>query len=207
MGTAEKNHDQLIVIGTHARSGVPRAFLGSTTEGVLRSGTTPVLAVRAGMSATPDTALLRKLLVAVDDSDPADAAVALAAKLSHTLGSTCVLCSVFDSRETYDKALTYGYDPSTFLHELRAQAQKAVEGARTRGAFAPGTTSEAIVEDEPAAGIIAAAERNGADAIVMGSHGRRGLRRLFLGSVAEAVVRRSPIPVLVVRSAPPPNAS
>ena len=205
--TAERNHDELIVIGTHARTGVPRAFLGSTTDGVLRSGSTPVLAVRSGMSVAPETALLRKLLVAVDDSDPADAAVALAEHLNRTLGSTCVLCSVFDSRETYDKALTYGYDPSTFLHELRAHAQSAVDAARIRGAFAPGSASEAIVEDEPAAGIIAAAERSGADAIVMGSHGRRGLRRLFLGSVAEAVVRRSPIPVLIVRSAPSPNAS
>jgi nucleotide-binding universal stress UspA family protein len=203
VGTAERNGDQLIVMGAHARSGVPRAFLGSTTEGVLRSGTIPILTVRAGMSATPETALFRRVLVAVDDSDPADAAVALAASFSHKLGTACVLCAVFDSRDSYDKAMTYGYDPSPFLHELREHAHAVVERARTGGGFAAGTVTDAIIDDEPATGIIAAAERNGVDAIVMGSHGRRGLQRLFLGSVAEAVVRRSPVPVVMVRAASP----
>jgi nucleotide-binding universal stress UspA family protein len=198
--TAERNDDRLIVIGTHARSGVPRAFLGSTTEGVLRSGSLPVLTVRTAMTA-PAAPLFRKVLVAVDGSDPADAVVALAAGLSRTNGTACVLCSVFDARKTYDKAMIYGYDPSPFIHELRTHAHAVVERARTGGGFAAGTTTDAVVEDEPAAGIIAAAERGGADAVVIGSHGRRGLHRLFLGSVAEAVVRRSPVPVLVVRSA------
>lgn len=206
VGTAARNGDQLIVIGTHARNGVPRAFLGSTTDGILRSGTVPVMTVRAGMRA-PTTPPLRKVVVALDDSEPADAAAVLAASFSWELGTECVLCSVFDSRETYDKAMAYGYDPSPFLHDLRTHAHAVVERARTGIAFAADTTSEAIVEEEPAAGIIAAAERSGADAIVLGSHGRTGLHRLFLGSVAEAVVRHSPIPVIVVRSAITPHAS
>ena len=70
---AEKNGDQLIVLGTHARTGLPRTFLGSTTEGVLRMGVLPVLAVTATM--TPPTGTpFQKVLVAVDGSDPADAA-------------------------------------------------------------------------------------------------------------------------------------
>ena len=200
VAAAEQNGDELIVLGTHARSGLPRAFLGSTTEGVLRVAKHPVLAVRSGMPAPPSEGLFRKVLVAVDDSDPADAAVALAARLSQTLRSACVLCSVFDPSDAYDKAGTYGYDPTPLVDELRAHAQLVVDRARARGGFADGTASVAVVEDEPTQGIIAEAARVRADAIVIGSHGRRGLRRLVLGSVAEHVVRGSSVPVVVVRA-------
>lgn len=184
VSTAEKNGDELIVLGTHARSGLPRVFLGSTTEGVLAAGTTPILAVRNEMPLPNKDAFFSKVLVAVDDSDPADAAVAIAAKLSRTLRTNCVLCSVFDAAN--DEAL--------------AQAQHVVERARARGGFAEGRTIGTTVPGDPVDGIIEEASRIGADAIVIGSHGRRGLERLMLGSVAEHVVRRSLVPVLVVRS-------
>ena len=59
-------------------------------------------------------------------------------------------------------------------------------------------TTETTV-DRPARGIVAFADENDIDAIVMGSHGRDGVSRILLGSVAETVVRRSPVPVTVVR--------
>jgi nucleotide-binding universal stress UspA family protein len=199
LATAEKNGDQLIILGTHARAGLPRTFLGSTTEGVLRSGKLPVLAISAAMT-PPHEVLFRKVLVAIDESDPAGAAVALAAGLSRALGTLCVLCGVVDTRDLYGKAGTYGYDPAPLAAEMGAHAEDVVERARAHGGFAADSVSVAIVEAEPARGIIEEASRSGADAIVMGSHGRRGLQRLFLGSVAEHVLRNSPIPVLVVRS-------
>ena len=115
------------------------------------------------------------------------------------MGALCVLCNVVDTRDLYDKAATYGYDSTPLADQMRSRARDAFERAHLHGGFATNAVSEVIVEDEPAAGIIAEAVRIGADAIVMGSHGRRGLQRLFLGSVAEHVVRHSPIPVLVVR--------
>ncbi len=57
---------------------------------------------------------------------------------------------------------------------------------------------EVLPDDSVAHGILAAADRVGADMIVMGTHGRTGLSRLVLGSVAEAVLRRAAVPVLVV---------
>lgn len=200
VATAEQNHDELIVLGTHGRTGLSRAFMGSTTEGVLRSTSTPVLTVH-GDAVPPSDGHFRKILVAVDDSDPSDAAVALAANLVRTPRTVCVVCSVFDAGEAYGTAETYGYDPAKILEELRGHAQEAIDRAIAHGGFAAGTASGAIVEDKPAAGIVAEAVRQGADAIVIGSHGRRGLRRLFLGSVAEHVVRHSPVPVLVARTA------
>jgi nucleotide-binding universal stress UspA family protein len=173
--------------------------LGSTTEGVLRAATVPVLAVTAAMSEPPE-GLFATLLVAVDESDPADAAAATAARIAQALGSRCVLCNVVDTRALYDKALTYGYDPTAFAEEMRGHARGVVDRARAHGGFAPSASSTVVPEGEPAAGIIAAATEARADVIVMGSHGRRGLQRLFLGSVAEHVVRHSPVPVLVVRN-------
>ena len=193
-------HADLIVLGTHARSGLPRAFLGSTTEGVLRTSTIPVLAVTASMTPAQG-APFRKVLVAVDDSDPADAAVQLAARLSQTPEGSCVLCSAVDAQDLYEKAGAYGFDPTPIVEDLRTHARDVLERARDQGGFAPGTASTALVEDEPGRGIIVEAERVHADAIAIGSHGRRGLRRLFLGSVAEYVVRHSPIPVFVLRPA------
>ena len=196
---ADDAHDALIVLGTHGRSGLPRTFLGSTTEVVLRSTSTPVLAVHATM--TPPERLFSSLLVAVDDSDPADAAVKLAAALARSTNAKVTLCSAVDVEDVLEKAGTYGYDPNPFLDGMRDSAKDVVARGLAHGGFPAGTASSAIIDDEPARGIIAEAERRGADCIVIGSHGRRGLGRLFLGSVAENVLRHSPIPVLVVRSA------
>ena len=196
---AKANGDELVILGTHARSDVPHTFLGSTTEGVLRSGTFPVLVVTAAMT-PPSGLLFRDVLVAVDESDAADKAVTLAAGLSRTVGARCVLCNVADTRNLYAKALTYGYDPAEFVDQMRAHGRDVVERAREQAGFAADMADVTVVEDEPAPGIIAEAERSGAAAIVIGSHGRRGLQRFFLGSIAEHVVRHSPIPVVVVRA-------
>ena len=199
IGIAARNNDQLIVLGTHARTGLARTFLGSTTEGVLRSGTTPILAVRATME-PPKDQLFQRVLVAVDESDPADAAVALAAGLSHALGSQCLLCGVVDTGTTTERVPAYGYPLGLAADEMRAQIRDILDHACVHGGFAPGTVKVALLEGEPIVELLAEALRIGADLIVIGSHGRRGLQRLLLGSVAEYVVRRSPIPVLVVRS-------
>ena len=57
-----------------------------------------------------------------------------------------------------------------------------------------------VIDGSPADAILALAQEKGSDLIVVGTHGRRGLRRWFLGSVAEAIMRRSTVPVVVVRS-------
>jgi len=74
--------------------------------------------------------------------------------------------------------------------------------SRTEEALCAVSVHEAIEEGDAADAICHEAEKVGADAIVVGSHGRTGLRRLFLGSVSERVVRHAPCPVLVVPSPP-----
>jgi nucleotide-binding universal stress UspA family protein len=194
---AKQHGDRLIVMGTHGRKGLERALLGSTTDGVLREGTTPVLTVRADMPA-PAEAFFRKVLLAVDDSDPSDAAVALAAQLAYAAKTTVVICTVYDPADVFDSAANAGLDPTPLLDEERAEATTVAQRAYERGGFPKELTTIRVVEGEPAHGIITTARESAVEAIVMGSHGRRGLQRLLLGSVAEHVVRESPCPVLVV---------
>ncbi|MGR4064745.1 MAG: universal stress protein, partial [Vulcanimicrobiaceae bacterium] len=63
-----------------------------------------------------------------------------------------------------------------------------------------------VLGGDPSDAIAACVADVGADLIVIGSHGRSGLPRLFLGSVAEGVLRKSPVPVLVIREAPAPSS-
>ena len=70
------------------------------------------------------------------------------------------------------------------------EAERAVEGVGTE---------HHVLEGSPAREIVAYAERSGADLVVMGTHGRGGINRILIGSVAERVVRSSPVPVLTVR--------
>lgn len=164
-----------IVIGTHGKRGLERFFLGSTAEDVLRTTDVPTFVVRASKPHAP--AAFERILVALDGSEPSAAASAFALELSETDGSRLLLCHVTESGA-----------PSLPLDE-------AVREARSRGARAETVT----VEGSPVQQLLLAAERLEADAIAIGTHGRRGLSRLLPGSVAEGVVRRSPVPVVVVR--------
>ncbi|MEZ4265286.1 MAG: universal stress protein [Myxococcota bacterium] len=92
--------------------------------------------------------------------------------------------------------------PVAYLAEARAAARQRLETiAEALREANPGLVTSVEVRDgHPVDVILDAAEADGASRIIVGTHGRRGLRRLFLGSVAERVVRASPVPVLVVRS-------
>ena len=197
LSTTDADPFDLIIMGTHARTGVARTFLGSTTEGVLRSSRLPVLTIRSVDRAVAEP--FATALVAIDDSEPADAAAALAALLARTSGTRVLACHAIDSDRVLDNAaaVAYGFAPAKLVEDMRREAIATVEGALTRAALAEDTPI-VIVDGDPARAVIAAAEDRHATVIVAGTHGRRGLRRFVLGSVAENIVRASDIPVLVV---------
>jgi nucleotide-binding universal stress UspA family protein len=185
----------LVIMGTHARTGVARTFLGSTTEGVLRMSSIPVLTVRSAGRIQP--APFGTALVAVDDSEPADAALAVGTMLASTAGTHIVACHVLETAHLYNNAIAYGFDPGPLAEEMRSESSAILKRALARAALAP-DTPVAMVDGDAVEAVLAAADERHVDVIVVGTHGRRGLRRLILGSVAEHIVRSSPIPVLVV---------
>jgi nucleotide-binding universal stress UspA family protein len=89
-------------------------------------------------------------------------------------------------------------DPSGVVADQRERAETLFDNAETT-AGDDRTVERALLAGRPATEIVSYATENDIDGIVMGSHGRDGAARLLLGSVSETVVRRSPVPVTVVR--------
>lgn len=138
--------------------------------------------------------MVTNLLVPVDFSEHAERALAYAAELAEKLGATVHLVSAIGS-PTAEMAVTLTGD---MIDSLRADRERALAAIAARY---PGTIGRVLVEDgDPRDAILAASERVHADIIVMGTHGRRGLRRALLGSVAEAVVRYADVPVLTIHA-------
>lgn len=195
-----------IVMGTHGKSGLERMFLGSTAEGVLHLTTVPTFVVHQtgdasfAPAALPTVPEFGRILVAVDDSDPSDAAIAFALDLAAATQSRVLCCNAIEQGQFFDKAARYGYNPGPLLADLRGHASALIE-EKTRAAKERGlTVISIIVEGNAPDAILKAAADNDADLIVVGTHGRRGLQRLFIGSVAESIVRHSVLPVAVVRA-------
>ena len=136
------------------------------------------------------------MLVAVDGSPCADRALELALRLAKAESGTVTVCSVaytsvlYASPESVQRAFVA-------IHEkARRVVAEGVSIARMDGITAQGCT----LEGEPVHQIVGYAKRIKADAIVIGTHGRSGAKRLFMGSVAEGVLRTAPMPVLTVRT-------
>ena len=145
--------------------------------------------------------LFKTILVPVDGSEPSDAAVALAIRLARDQDAKLIFVHVCEVAKiaAMVSAPTVGVDPSYAIDAEREAGegalQRAGETAR-RGAIA----CEAIMEDGGSIDtILDVGRRNAVDLIVIGSHGRGGIPRALLGSVAEGLLRKSTVPVLVTR--------
>jgi nucleotide-binding universal stress UspA family protein len=145
------------------------------------------------------------ILVATDGSDLAGRALDHALGLAKDLGSQVTIVTVTEPAALvgggYGAVAGTAFDPIPELIEAQEEAAnrllaKAVEVAKAAGIDA----KTAYVNDSfPAEGIIGTADSVGADLIVMGSHGRRGLGRLLLGSQTSNVLAHTKVPVLVTR--------
>lgn len=140
----------------------------------------------------------RRICCPVDFSPVSRAALAEAVSLAASLAAELLLLHVRQAATSpggvpfMPPARGAPAGASTELQEWAAEAQRS----------APTTATE--LGGEPAAEIVRFVAELGCDLIVMGTHGRTGLRHLALGSVAEAVIRAAPCPVLIVRRPTPP---
>ena len=186
----------LIAMGTRARHGIER-FFGTATSGVLRSATMPVLVVPAECKG----GAFEHLLVGVDDSEPSDAAIALAIDYAHEAKADLTFCAIIDTETIVQRASTYGFDPAPIVGDANAGAERALVAAIAKVRHEHVRVHHTIFDSPNAVdGLLEAAEQGGSDAIVVGTHGRRGLRHMFLGSVAEGLARESDRPVLVAHA-------
>jgi nucleotide-binding universal stress UspA family protein len=142
-----------------------------------------------------------RILVPTDFSEGADAALAYAKTLAGCLGASLHLLHVFT--DPYGPAM---YMPEVYVPVPEQARERALEDARARLAERLDDEEQAyfrgsrtIVTGLTAKQIVTYAADHGITLIVMGTHGRRGVAHLLLGSVAEHVVRTAPCPVLTVR--------
>lgn len=182
-------------MGTHGRTGVERYLLGSVTEKVVRVADAPVLTVRAeddGLATYPYS----DILIPMDGSDQADAAIDVGINISSTYDARLHALSVVDTM-----AMGVEVRPAAIFELLDEAAHSAVEAVEDRASQASVSSVEkTVTHGHPYGEIHSYVDANDIDLIVMGTHGRSGLDRYLLGSVTEKIVRTSPVPVLTVRS-------
>ncbi|GAB7540575.1 universal stress protein [Cupriavidus sp. 8B] len=147
--------------------------------------------------------MYQRILLAVDGSRSSDLALSQAITVAKATGSEVMVLFVADDSDFFFSVGSY--DPSKLMEGILAAGRDALAAAATRLAQAgiPHTTK--ILEKPASPGqisttIVEEADRWSADLIAIGTHGRRGFRRLIMGSVSEGVVHKSNKPVLMVRS-------
>ena len=138
------------------------------------------------------------ILLPTDGSDASSAAIEHAASLAQVLGATVHVLSVADSRNRFESP-SGGIAPGVWRESELDRAETAVEAAAD--ALPDDVAVERVVQEGiPHSVITDYASDTDVDAIVMGTHGRTGIDHYLIGSVAERVVRSSPVPVMTVRA-------
>jgi len=143
--------------------------------------------------------MFNTILVAVDESEAAKEAGDLAVKLALEDHASVVLVNVLDVSKLITVA---GYDspyPAQTIDIMRQSAEQLLNDTRAACEAKGLKVVTAVGEGDAVDEIVRLADGHGAGLICIGTHGRQGLARLFVGSVAEGVLRRANVPVLVVR--------
>lgn len=197
---AKSSHVELIAMATHGRTGLQRWVYGSVADKVLSGAHLPVLLVRA-CEAPPACLPPTRILVPLDGSALAERALLPAEHWAKAFAAEIFLFRVWQPATYGHDGWTGGVAYAELDDAVRGAAEeylreKALEmegrGVRVRCATQLGAVADTILE---------AAEKHGVNLIVMSTHGRSGLGRWVMGSTADRVLRTSPIPVLLVRSA------
>ncbi len=205
IGAAKESRADLIVMATHGRGALSRAWLGSVADGVMRRAEVPVLFVRPeeGDAPTPhpredfDT-----VLVPLDGSELSESALAHATEFGQLFGSAYHLTRIV----SYPMEISSPYLPhtvqmnATVLANAKSDAahylEEHAERLRSRGLR---VTTSVIVDAQAGHGILSEAEAVGADLVAMATHGRKGVGRLLMGSSADKVLRGIHVPLLLYR--------
>jgi len=188
----------LIAMGTHGKTGLDRLRLGSVAESTVRQAPCPVLTV--GASVTPHTPVnprrlsISRLLVATDFSAASKAALRTAVELAKRLNARGVLVHAAEPSGSLQA------DPlrvdELSRRRCAGRLQKIISASQADEVI----TDKSVITGNPVEVILDQAKHEKADLIVIGTQGRRGMKRLMLGSVAEAVVRRATCPVFTVKT-------
>ncbi len=195
---AKMSRADLILMATQGRTGLAHLLMGSVTEAVLRTVPVPVLALRPGQGDRPLTAVQR-ILWATDLSRVSEGAWRYALTLGDLLAAQMVLLHVVRPADPAGAADHLVPPASGRMERYLAPLESELESRRQAVEALGLRARRKVVVGVPADVIVAEAEAEQADLVVVGTQGRTGLSHLLLGSVAEAVIRKAPCPVLAVK--------
>lgn len=195
---ATEHEADLIVMGTHGRTGVGRVLLGSVAEQVVRNADVPVLAVP---ETDRDAGDYERVLVPTDGSEHAAAALDHALSIARTYGGSVHVLFVVDFGAVATASELGPHPQLADALRLRGESTTDSLGERVRDAGLDVVTE--VREGMPSRDILEYADAHDIDLIAMGTHGRTGLDRVLLGSTTARVVRRADRPVLTVTPATP----
>jgi len=173
---AARNEVDMIIIGTHGRTGLKRLMMGSVTAKVIGHAPCKVMVIPKDARLT-----FEKILIATDGSVYSELASREAVSIAKRTGSGLIALSVAKN----DENLPVAKESVNVVKELAEREHVKVETLTLKG--------------EPYETIVKTAEQRNAGLIIVGSHGRTGVERLLMGSVTERVIGHSKTAVLVVR--------
>jgi nucleotide-binding universal stress UspA family protein len=188
----------LIVIGTHGASGFERLVLGSVTEKILRQAPCPVLTVPPHAHTT-STLPFKRLLCAMDFSDPSLAALDLAFSLAQQGDADLTILHVFEWPAEGEPLIYRSFSVPEYLQELERDAEARLD------ALIPESVREScrphlrVSHGKAYREILRIASQEASDLIVMGVHGRNPFDLMLFGSTTNQVVRCATCPVLTLR--------
>lgn len=204
---ARRKKADLIVLGVRGLGLIDRMLVGSTTLKVLRKSRIPVLSVRKRGSG--EAIEMRNILVPLDIYDKEDSALDYAVDLAQAIKANI---SVVYAYRLFDYAAIEGGKTPSGINELGEDALKffsselaaRIEGTRERlkrdGMEAGSEITTDLIEGKtPAMRIVEYANSKKTDLIVINTHGRKGIKKIMMGSVTEKVVQESPCPVLALK--------
>ena len=190
---------KLIIMTTHGRTGVSRAWLGSVADSLVRNSTFPLLVIRPLEDGeTFPSARFDHFLVPLDGSETGEKILEPTLALAKAMGSRITLLHVVSPHVTLGARVSPL--PSGHLEERLAKAEAYLAGVtdRLRG---EGVDATSRIESHfaPARAILSTAEEEDVDLIAIATHGYTGVKRALLGSVTDKVLRAAKWPLLLER--------
>jgi nucleotide-binding universal stress UspA family protein len=187
----------VMVLGTHGRSGFERLMLGSVTEKVVRSVACPVITVPPPGVATSRLPF-KRLLCGIDFSEPSLAALRYGFSIARESGAHVTLMHVAEFPHVYEIPSERSFDLARYRHAVQEEAERQLRQLVTDDVREWSEPETRVVFGKPYEQILGAATKDRDDLIVLGVHGRNRLDQMLFGSTTNQVVRRATSPVLTL---------
>ena len=189
----------LLVLGTHGRSGFERLFLGSVTEKVLRTAEAPVMTIPPPVT-QPGGALYKTILCPLDFSDASIRALEYALSLAQEADARLILLHVIETLLAEGGSSEMDrVSVAEFYRSLEEQAAAQLASVVPEQARVWSKPEQRVTRGRAYREILKIAQDEGAELIVMGVQGKGALTRLFFGSTTHHVIREAGCPVLTIR--------